>query len=446
MFLIGQAALGTRAGQPSSMRYVVESSKKLLPKFFAPIDGIPYEIDLWNSELWTPEPGKAPAFRLKVSSPAALSVALRAPVLLNAARAFVSGLIEIEGDFSSAIDVACSLTSSSPALARKLKFGQILAAVPSALALLKERGKPDFLRRQEAIKHHYGLPVSFWKMLLDSNLVYSCAYFERPDDTIDAAQCQKLDHICRKLDLRPGERFLDIGCGWGGLLVHACRSYGVRATGLTLSPRQATHASERIVDAGIGDRCEVKLIDYRKLPLDAPFDKIASVGMIEHVPAHELPGYFACVQRHLEPGGLFLNHGIVVCSRRKEFAQPTFLDKDIFPDHYLTTLSNTVDYATEAGFDVVDVENLTRHYYLTTLRWIENLQKNRETIELEFGKEIFRSFQLYLHLANHQMRVGDLNVCQTLCRKSPEGWLDWRLTRRNLYETSKVRDEGPFML
>ena len=217
-------------------------------------------------------------------------------------------------------------------------------------------------------------------------MVYSCAYFHSADDSLDVAQEAKLDLICRKLRLKPGDRLLDIGCGWGGLIMYAAERYGVDATGITLSENQASLARERIDQAGLGERCRVAIRDYRTLTADDGYDKIASVGMIEHVGLSHLPVYFASAFRALKAGGLFLNHGIVSLRearpksiRDKIFAKlwkaDSFIDTYVFPDGKLTASADVIAAAEASGFEVRDVESLREHYAMTLRHWVRSLDE-----------------------------------------------------------------------
>jgi cyclopropane-fatty-acyl-phospholipid synthase len=236
-------------------------------------------------------------------------------------------------------------------------------------------------------------------------MVYSCAYFSKEGDSLEVAQLQKLDHICKKLRLKPGDRFLDIGCGWGALAIHAASEYGVDATGITLSENQATFAQERIEKAGLADRCRVAIRDYRTLTASDGYDKIASVGMIEHVGISHLQVYFESAYRALKPGGLFLNHGIVSLGEarprsarekvfRKFWKADAFIDKYVFPDGKLTATDDVISAAEASGFEVRDVESLREHYAMTLRHWVGSLEeKSHEALSL-VGNHTLRVWRL----------------------------------------------------
>jgi cyclopropane-fatty-acyl-phospholipid synthase len=262
-------------------------------------------------------------------------------------------------------------------------------------------------------------------------MVYSCAYFARgvdPDGELEDAQLAKLDLICRKLELRPGERFLDVGCGWGALVLHAVRQYGVEAVGITLSQAQATLARARIAEAGLADRCQVQIRDYRALADLEPFDKIASVGMVEHVGERLLPTYFAALHAALRPEGLLLNHGIVNVHRAHParwrdriehwlWKRDAFVDQYVFPDGRLTALAPVIAAAEGAGFETRDVEGLREHYALTLRAWLTRLDRHAgEALRLTDARTV-RTWRLYMTASAHGFATGRLNVVQTLLSK-----------------------------
>ncbi|MGN6378773.1 MAG: class I SAM-dependent methyltransferase, partial [Gaiellales bacterium] len=243
-------------------------------------------------------------------------------------------------------------------------------------------------------------------------MVYSCAYFADAQEPLDVAQTRKLDVICRKLRLQPGERFLDVGCGWGSLVIHAARHHGVEATGITLSEPQARLARERAVEAGVGDRCQIRVADYRELA-DGPYDKIASVGMVEHVGAAELGRYARTLRGLLAPGGLLLNHGITRAAARA-WNTRSFIGRFVFPDGELESLGTIVGELESAGLEVRDAESLREHYTLTLRGWLANLSAGRESAIAEAGAERERIWRLYMTGSARAFQRGDIAVHQVL--------------------------------
>jgi len=257
------------------------------------------------------------------------------------------------------------------------------------------------------VRFHYNVGNAFYALWLDARMVYSCAYFAHGDDDLDRAQESKLDLICRKLRLRPGDRLLDIGCGWGGLIMHAAKRYGVFALGITLSDAQAELARERIAEAGLSDRCQVELRDYRALPREGQFDKISSVGMVEHVGRKKLDEYFVSAYGALRPGGLFLNHGIVsIAASRPEslrsraeariWKRGEFIDRYVFPDGELLPAATVIASAERSGFELRDVESLREHYTLTLRHWVRRLEEHHDEAAALVGEETYRVWRLYM--------------------------------------------------
>jgi cyclopropane-fatty-acyl-phospholipid synthase len=274
-----------------------------------------------------------------------------------------------------------------------------------------------------AIRFHYDVGEAFYSLWLDRRLTYSCAYFERPDDpasNLDAAQEAKLDLICRKLDLQPGQRLLDIGCGWGSLINFAAERYGVEAVGVTLSQRQADEANRRVGQAGLGDRATAEVRDYRDLSPLGPFDAVASVGMFEHVGASNLGPYFRAAFEALKPGARFLNHGIATTRRRAPLGGllPTtghFLDRYVFPDGELVPVSTAIEAAhDDAGFEVLDVQLLGPHYALTLAAWVARLERSWAAAVAAAGDEVARTWRLYMSAARLGFERGELDVAQLL--------------------------------
>lgn len=288
-------------------------------------------------------------------------------------------------------------------------------------------------RDRDAVAYHYDISNEFYALWLDRRLVYSCGYFTDPADDLDAAQERKLDYTCRKLRLTPGERLLDIGCGWGGLLLYAATRYGAEGVGITLSRPQADLANERIREAGQGDRCRVLVCDYREMDGAGAFDKIASVGMVEHVGESRLPEYFRRAFRLLRPGGVFLNHGIAANPAYPAPPGPSFSDHYVFPDGELPPLGVTLRAAEDQGFEVRDVENLREHYILTLGHWRRRLEERCAEARRIAGEAIYRTWRLYLAGAAHTFSVGKNNVYQALLSRHDRGRTGLPLTRADWY-------------
>jgi cyclopropane-fatty-acyl-phospholipid synthase len=292
-------------------------------------------------------------------------------------------------------------------------------------------------RDAAAIHYHYDVSNDFYALWLDRQMVYSCAYYRTDADSLELAQAQKLDHICRKLRLRPRERFLDIGCGWGALAMHAARAYGVHATGITLSENQHALAQARIREAGLGDRCRVLLQDYRDLAGAGVYDKVASVGMFEHVGLANLPRYFGAIQRLLVEGGAALNHGITsvdVENREVGLGAGAFVEKYVFPHGELPHLSLVAKEMAAAGLEVMDVETLRLHYARTLREWSRRLEANLAAARAHAGEKRTRIWRLYLAGCAHAFERNWVSIHQVLAVKNGDparAVLPW--TRADLY-------------
>ncbi|CAM3438577.1 class I SAM-dependent methyltransferase [Bordetella flabilis] len=310
---------------------------------------------------------------------------------------YVEGLVDIEGNMHDVMRAAAELLPDSPVdAARGGWFTDLARRVLSVW-------RHSIERDAKQIEFHYDLSDDFYALWLDPRRVYSCAYYRTPDMSLAQAQEAKLDHICRKLRLAPGERFLDVGAGWGGLLMWAAENYGIQGTGITLSRNQHAHVNRLIQEKGLQGRVRMELLDYRKLDESQPFDKIASVGMFEHVGRAQLPEYFAKLRRLLRPGGLIMNHGITaggVHNAQLGSGMGEFIEKYIFPGGELTHISRVMESMAEGGLEAVDVENLRPHYARTLWAWSDALeQKLDEAAKVlpgEQGARSLRAYRLYL--------------------------------------------------
>jgi len=382
---------------------------------------VPLEVTLWNGRTIAAREPTRVGVRLR--SPKVISSLIN-PSMGKLARHYVESEIDISGDPRELVQVAEAL-SQSPTVP--------LGRSPVLRNWLRHSRPFD----RKAIRHHYDVDDDFFGLWLDRRRVYSCAYFQRADDTLDTAQEQKLDYICRKLQLRPGERFLDIGCGWGALIMWAARNYRVRATGITLSANQYEYARRRIREEGLEDSCEAKLLDYRDMPEDNPFDKIASVGMFEHVGRKNLGLYFSKMYRLLKAGGLAMNHGITLSSMgQQELGSDIgkFIDEYVFPGGELVHISHVISEMSLPGFECFDVESLRPHYAKTLWHWVERLEANRDAALAKVGEKLFRIWHIYMAGSAHSFERGWLSVFQVLAAKPPaQGLLDVPLTRDYLY-------------
>lgn len=310
---------------------------------------------------------------------------------------YVEGKFDVDGSMRDLMRLAAAILPGSPIEAARI--GRLTELIRRLLSVWRHSVERD--ARQ--VQFHYDLSDDFYALWLDPRRVYSCAYFQTPDLSIAQAQEAKLDHICRKLRLSAGERFLDVGAGWGGLLLWAAENYGVDATGITLSRNQHAHVNRLITEKGLSGRVRMELLDYRKLDATQPYDKIASVGMFEHVGRAQLGGYFSTLHQLVRPGGLILNHGITaggVDNAELGAGMGEFIEKYIFPGGELTHISHVLGRLAEGGLEDVDVENLRPHYARTLWAWSDALEAQlpeaRLTLPGEQGERALRAYRMYL--------------------------------------------------
>jgi cyclopropane-fatty-acyl-phospholipid synthase len=341
----------------------------------------------------------------------------------SAAMAFTRGEFSLEGDLAAAIRFYRAHSHS--------RFRELL--VNLALHLGPAQWEVWFQSRERAarnVRYHYDQPAEFYQQFLDSRLVYSCAYFKAPGMSLDQAQLEKLDLVCRKLDLQSGETFLDVGCGWGALVRHAAEKYGATATGCTLSHQQFEYASRRREVPGRGGSLDILLRDYRDL--EGPYDKIASVGMFEHVGRKRLAVYFEKLFGLVSSGGRVLNHGIIRPESFHDDAETVFLRRKVFPGADVPYLREVIQAAERAGFELLDVENLRPHYALTCRAWVRNLQSHSAECRRLTGESVYRSWLVALAASEVNFAEGMLNLCQVLLQK-PGAQGQRPMTREYMY-------------
>jgi cyclopropane-fatty-acyl-phospholipid synthase len=372
-------------------------------------DGLPLRLRFWDGE--SVDLGPAPKITIVLTTPALLRSLLRGDIDALG-DAYVAGTLQVEGRLGDILGVGIDLAQRAGRLAW---IGRVLGPLGKLRRFRHSRAADA-----AAIGHHYDVSNAFYALWLDRRMVYSCAYFETGDEDIDRAQAAKLDHLCRKLRLAPGERLLDIGCGWGGLAIHAAQHYGAQVLAITLSEQQADEARRRVGAAGLADRVAVERRDYRDVAGDGVFDKIVSVGMYEHVGLVNLPLYFGAIRRLLKVGGMALNHGITTGDLNDGTMAPRgsgFIDRYVFPGGELPHLARVVRETARAGLDIVDIESLRPHYTRTLLHWVGRLEARRAEAEALVGPEKYRIWRIYMAGSALAFDRGWLSLYQTLAVK-----------------------------
>jgi len=426
-----------------------------------------YDIRLWDESIQHGRADPRADFSLHIRRRGALRRMLLPPSELSIVEAFISNDIDIDGNVESAMGLADAIGK------RIQSFSGIARLIPRVLALPRDDASPPLDETRYArslrlltpgarkstepeIQFHYDVGNDFYALWLDPSMLYTCAYYRKESDDLATAQINKLDHICRKLRLQPGERLLDIGCGWGGLVMHAVENYGVQATGITLSAAQAKFAQERMAERGLSDKCTIQMMDFRDLPINGRFDKISSVGVTEHVPEDKQPAYFARAFNALEPAGLFLNHCEVStrAARRTNsigerigrwlWKRDQFIDKYVFPDARLVPLASVIGSAESVGFEVRDVESLREHYMMTLRAWLRGLERGKSDAIKLVGERTYRVWRLYMSAGAYGFRTAEINIVQTLLSKpAPGGRAGVPLTREGLYDSDhRARGKG----
>ncbi|MGI8879545.1 MAG: class I SAM-dependent methyltransferase [Jatrophihabitans sp.] len=396
-----------------------------LASLLAPVLGgdLPVGLRAWDGSVAGPTDGPV----VVINSRRALRRLIWNPGELGLARAYVTGELDVEGDLAEGFRRIWRAARESGADAPKLGTGERTKAGLAALRLRAVGRRPNAPasearltgamhsrgRDRAAISHHYDLSNDFYSLILDPNMAYSCAYFETPSQPIKEAQEAKLDLVCRKLGLQPGMRMLDVGCGWGSLILYAAEHYGVHVTGVTLSQQQRDFVAKRIADRGLTDRVEVRLQDYRELPEDEQFDSLSSLEMGEHVGEDQYPVYASTLYRHLHPTGRLL---LQQMSRHAGTAPGggAFIERYIAPDMHMRPLPETMNFLLNAGFEIRDVEAMREHYVWTVEAWITTFESHWDEVVAMVGEEVARVWRLYLVGGALSFEEGRMGVDQIL--------------------------------
>ena len=397
----------------------VDRAERLRREFDRALPDRPFAVELWDGSRLEATGGDGPLFRVR--SPRALAHVLRAPGQLGLGRAYVAGDLEVD-DLDGVVgllDTWKPPPMDRPARAR-LAGAAVLAASAAPVArrpraeLIPRGRRHSRARDARSVRHHYDVSNDFFALFLDESMTYSCAVFRDGAQTLEEAQRTKHELVCRKLSLEPGMRVLDVGCGWGAFAIHAARAHGVHVTGITLSGPQAALARERAAAAGVGDRVDLRVADYRDLGGER-FDAVASVGMVEHVGEEQIDAYGEQMAAVLEPGGVLLNHGIARLRHGDPDAGP-FSDRYVFPDSATLHLSRTTLALERAGFAIEHVEGFANDYAQTLRHWTARLDENLDAARRLAGDERVRVWRLYLRAARNGFETGFTSVYQSRCR------------------------------
>jgi cyclopropane-fatty-acyl-phospholipid synthase len=365
---------------------------------------LPLRIELWNGQS-VDLSSAAPRVTIRLPTPSAARH-LFAPSLADLGSAYVEGLIEVRGAARDMIEIVHALARTT------LKAEGKLAGM---VRYLRHDKRAD----AAAIRYHYDVSNEFYAQFLDPDLVYSCAYFEQGDETLAAAQSKKIDHILKKIRLQPGQRLLDIGCGWGALVLRAAQQYQARCVGVTLSENQCALARERVARAGLQHQIEIRLQDYRDIT--GQFDRITSVGMFEHVGIKQLPAYFSAIHRLLTEDGLVMNHGITSTDAdgcETPYGAGQFINRYVFPQGELTHVGQVLKAMQQGALEAIDVENLRRHYARTCALWLDNVEANHVAIRRLGGDKRFRIWHVYLAGCCYAFEQDSISLYQILCGKA----------------------------
>ncbi len=415
----------------SPVAYSAATSREAVRQTVALLSDIPPTLEsgctirLWDGTLF-PDAAPRPCI-LTLCHPGSLRAMFLKRNSRTLAEAYLLGHFDVDGDIEPMFQIAEDMAAYPFTFGHKLRLAAGLARLPKLEVKRPRRwrerahltGRPHSIERDKAaVAYHYNVATEFYQAFLDRNMVYSCGIFDSPEEDLDAAQLRKLDDVCRQLKLKPGQRLLDVGCGWGGLLIHAAQNYGVEATGITLSPPQAEEANRRIKEAGLEGRCRALVADYREIEEWDGFDAIASIEMFEHVGLAMLETYFGQTLKLLKRGGLFLNQGTTVETDDARRRYPAFIKQYVFPDGEILPIHVSIRAAEESGFEVVSMRSLREHYVKTCAHWVKNLEAAHEAVLEHVGEPTWRVWRLYTGVSGHGFRNARLNCYSTLMRKN----------------------------
>ncbi|MGE0827351.1 MAG: class I SAM-dependent methyltransferase [Candidatus Binatia bacterium] len=429
--------------QLEAQAHLTLSLLQALLKDYHPRD---FAVRLWDNTTWEAEAGQLTRCTMILRHPAAVNALFGAGGELSVGESYLANEWDVEGAGEALVPLAEYLfhhlqaQQGHPATVELSGTGR-----PDGHPAVKDKAahlhgaQHSRERDRQAISYHYDVSNDFYALWLDRRMVYTCAYFGTPEDDLDTAQVRKLDYVCRKLRLRPGQRLLDIGCGWGGLVMHAAQQYGVEAFGVTLSQEQAAWANERIQTAGLSQRCRVRGCDYRDVDETESYDALTGIGIVEHIGEAQLSNFFERACRLLRPRGVFLNHGIGCSPAHSQQTGPSFVAQYLFPDAEIVPLSTLLRAAELAGFEVRDVENLREHYALTARHWLRAIEAHHDEICRLTDEVTYRVWRISAIGSIYRFLTGEQNLYQVLLVKPERGRAGLPLTREDWYSRSATQ-------
>ncbi len=400
-----------------------------------------FALRFWDGTVIEPDAGQAARFTLVFNHSGAVRQMFWPFNKAAMGEAYIYDDFDIEGDIQAFFELTKYLLERRFSVFERLGLFRRMLAMPNTPRPRTGRqgaqlqgGMRSADRDRQAIEYHYdGPPSEFFALFLDRYMQYTCGYFANENESIDQAQERKLDYVCRKLRLKPGERLIDFGCGWGGLITFAAKNYGVKAVGVSISKEQIRWTNREIEKMGVGDRCRIEYLDYRKVPESEPFDKAVSVGFMEHLGEKMMPTFFSKVWRLLRHQGLYLHHAITYRPNTPFPAWRAFALKYVFPDGELVPITKTLHHLAGAGFEIRDVESLREHYVYTLRRWIERLEENHAEAARLTDEVNYRIFRIYFAGAVQGFLSERYNLNQTLVAKSEGDVSGLPFTRADWY-------------
>ncbi len=414
---------------PESNTSATTTTISFIKKLLIGYQGCNFTVKLWDGTVLESKPGTKSLFSVVFKHPGAVRSLFFPPSEMRICEAYFKDDFDIEGDILALLENAEQLSVRNWKLKDFLHFILDVLRLPKdprsksgtngGVALAGE--KYTTTRDKEAVQFHYDVSNDFYSLWLDERMVYSGAYFYDENESLSQSQLNKLDIICKKLQLKPGDKYLDIGCGWGALLFHAVQNYGVDGTGVTLSKNQATFINTKAARLGLSDRMHVEMRDYRELPAKKQFDKLSSVEMLHHVGEKKLPHYFTHLKNLLKDDGMSFHLVITSNAAKGKYKGPAYADKYFMPDYQLIPVSKYGEYAEAAGWEIIDTENLRKHYMLTAAQWLHQMEEKHEEAAKLCGEVVFRAWRLSFALMSFGFKHNLIQMHHLLLAKNPKG-------------------------